>query len=124
MTINFDQPELISALHNSDESVFNAIHFGVIAFDAQGIVRRYNMAESQGSGLNLDQVMGLHLFSVVAQCMNNFLVAQRFEDAWTNVFILDDTIDYVLSLRMKPIAVKMRLLSSPEIPMQYICIQR
>jgi photoactive yellow protein len=122
--MTFDQPHLLESLLVADDAAFNALNFGVIAIDANGIAKRYNAHESKASGLNHDQVLDLHFFSIVAQCMNNFMVAQRFEDAKSNAEPLDATIDYVLSLRMRPIPVKLRLLSSPDAPMQYICIQR
>ena len=40
--------------------------------------------------------------------MNNYLVAQRFIDEPE----IDDTIDFVLTLRMRPTPVKLRLLKS------------
>jgi hypothetical protein len=55
----------------------------VIGFDHESIVRRYNAFESKASGLSPERVLGKHLFSSVAQCMNNYMVAQRFEDAHT-----------------------------------------
>ena len=45
-------------------------------------------------------MLGRPLFTQVAPCLNNFMVAQRFEDAADEGSELDDTIDYVLTLRM------------------------
>ena len=56
--------------------------------------------------------------------MNNFLVAQRFEDALATGDSLDATLDYVLTLRMKPIKVKLRLLAEPGHLMRYVLILR
>ena len=54
--------------------------------------------------------------------MNNFMVAQRFEDARTDGVALDATIDYVLTLRMRPAKVQMRLLASPNNAMRYVLV--
>jgi hypothetical protein len=56
--------------------------------------------------------------------MNNFLVAQRFEDSASAGEALDATIDYVLTLRMRPVKVKLRLLSMPGAAMRHILVQR
>jgi hypothetical protein len=56
--------------------------------------------------------------------MNNFMVAQRFEDAARDRTRLDETIDYVLTLRMRPIKVKLRLLSLPDAALSYVLINR
>ena len=56
--------------------------------------------------------------------MNNFLVAQRFEDALLNSTPLDDIVDYVLTLRMRPVKVKLRLLSVPGADNRYVLVQR
>ena len=52
--------------------------------------------------------------------MNNFMVAQRFEDEAE----IDDVIDYVLTLRMRPTPVRLRLLKSAAASRRYILIQR
>jgi len=52
----------------------------VIALDRNGIVAVYNAAEARLAGLDAQAVIGVPFFDAVAQCMNNFMVAQRFED--------------------------------------------
>jgi hypothetical protein len=56
--------------------------------------------------------------------MNNFMVAQRFEDAQDDGTVLDDTIDYVLTLRMRPVKVALRLLAAPDSAIRYVLVQR
>lgn len=113
-----------AALDRFDEAALDALDFGVIGFDADGAVRRYNAFESQAAGLAPSRVVGFSLFTTVAPCMNNFLVAQRFEDAADRADALDATIDYVLTLRMRPVKVKLRLLAEPDSPMRYVLVQR
>ncbi|EGF31244.1 photoactive yellow protein [Oxalobacteraceae bacterium IMCC9480] len=64
------------------------------------------------------------MFTIVAPCMNNFMVAHRFEDAATKGTALDDTIDYVLTLRMRPVKVKLRLIAAPDVVTQYVMVLR
>ncbi len=94
--------------------------FGVIGFSDEGTVDVYSAAESRMAGLSPDKVMGRHVFSVVAPCMNNYLVAQRFEDEAE----LDTTIDYVLTLKMRPTPVKLRMLKDSDAFRRYLLIQR
>ena len=107
----------------SDEEL-DALDFGVIGMDAQGVVRRYNAFESKAAGLSTARVLGQPLFTVVAPCMNNFMVAQRFDEAQESAGSLDTVIDYVLTLRMRPIKVKLRLLAAPGASHRYVLVQR
>ena len=78
---SFDTPGLADLLDASSQEQLDALEFGVIGFDAETIVQRYNAVESQAAGLSPQRVIGEPLFTNVAPCLNNFLVAQRFEDA-------------------------------------------
>jgi photoactive yellow protein len=96
----------------------------VIGMDNLGVVRRYNQFESAAAGLSRDRVLGHPLFTVVAPCMNNFMVAQRFEDAEADEVALDDTIPYVLTLRMRPVKVRLRLLYQPGLAQRFVLVDR
>ena len=98
----------------------DALPFGVVGFEADTLVQVYNATEARMSGLDPATVMGVPFFDAVAQCMNNFMVAQRFEDEPE----IDDIIPYVLTLRMRPTRVRLRLLASPAISQRYILIER
>ncbi len=124
LSLSFDDPQLCQLLSTASDADLDALDFGVIGFDAQGVVRRYNRYESVAAGLSPERVKGQPLFTVVAPCMNNFLVAQRFEDAADGCGALDATIDYVLTLRMRPVKVKLRLISNPAQPMRYVLVLR
>jgi photoactive yellow protein len=104
----------------SSPAELDALPFGVIGFRPDTEVEIYNATESRLAGLSPDRVVGKPYFAIVAPCMNNFLVAQRFEDEDQ----LDDVIDYVLTLRMRPTKVRMRLLKQAGAAMRYILIQR
>jgi photoactive yellow protein len=122
--ITFDQSDIAALLQGMDTAALDTLGFGVIGFDADNLVQRYNAFEAQAAGLGLDRVLGQDLFVLVAPCMNNFLVAQRFADARETGAALDDTINYVLTLRMRPTKVRLRLLSRPADAMAYVLVQR
>lgn len=107
-------------LQTMPADVCNHLPFGVIGLDAAGITRVYNETEARMAGLNPGRVLGTSFFDAVAQCMNNFMVAQRFEDEPE----LDATIPYVLTLRMRPTPVRLRLLASSSSPLRFILIDR
>jgi photoactive yellow protein len=120
----FAQPELLPILTSASQELLDSQDVGLIGFDADGMVCQYNAFESRAAGLSPQRVLGQALFTHVAPCMNNFLVAQRFEDAASTGSTLDETIDYVLTLRMRPVKVRLRLLSAPAQSMRYVLIQR
>ena len=122
--LRFDQSDIFAAINVQTESDLDTLDFGVIGIDAEGLVRRYNRFESELAGLSPGRVLGTPLFTAVAPCMNNFLVAQRFEDASAGGTALDATLDYVFTLRMRPAKVKLRLLVQPDSPLRYILVDR
>ena len=121
---SFEQADIAERLAAADDDALDMMQFGIIGFDEQTVVQRYNTFESRLAGLDKSRVLGHHFFTSVAPCMNNFLVAQRFEDALATGDSLDATVDYVLTLRMKPVKVKLRLLAESGHLMRYVLILR
>ncbi len=122
--VAFNDHNLLQWLAEASDADLDALDFGTIGFDAAGVVCRYNRFESVAAGLSTGRVLGHPLFTVVAPCMNNFLVAQRFEDALASGDSLDATIDYVLTLRMRPVKVKLRLLAIAGASIRWVLVQR
>ena len=123
-TATFEQDGLLAVLARLSDAELDVLDFGAIGFDAESVVRRYSAFESRMSGLSISRVVGQPFFTIVAPCMNNYLVAQRFEDAAADGGELDATIDYVLTLRMRPVKVKLRLLAAPGAAHRYVLVQR
>ena len=120
----FDQPDLAQRLAALTEEQLDEATFGIIGFDEATVVRRYNRYESQAAGLSQQSVVGQPFFTSVAPCMNNFMVAQRFDEAQAGGVALDETISYVLTLRMRPTKVRLRLLAQPGAATRYVLVQR
>ncbi|MBB4616106.1 phosphonate transporter [Sphingomonas abaci] len=110
----------ISDLDGMTADERDALPYGVVGFDADTIVKIYNATEARMSGLDPSTVFGVPFFDAVGQCMNNFMVAQRFEDEAE----VDDIIPYVLTLRMRPTKVRLRLLANQDVLHRYILIER
>ena len=124
MNMQFEDRNGLATLHALNKEELDGLDFGVIAFDADIVVQRYNLHETQATGLRPERVIGNQFFTEVAQCMNNFMVAQKFLDAREAALPLDETVDFVLTWRMRPTPVKLRLLSSPDIGLQYLLLKR
>ena len=103
-----------------DPARLDRLPFGVVGLSQDGIVEVYNQTEARLAGLNRDDVIGTSFFLSVAQCMNNFLVAQRFEDEEE----IDVVVAYVLTFKMRPTPVRLRLLKRADHPRRYLLIQR
>ena len=122
--LTFTAPGLHGHLAQLSPEQLDRLDFGVIGFDGETNVCKYNQTESEAAGLTAPRVLGQPLFTNVAPCLNNFMVAQRFEDAQDDGAALDDTIDYVLTLRMRPVKVKLRLLAAADGGERYVLVQR
>ena len=107
-------------LESADDAFLDALPFGVIGLNAAGITEIYNAAEARYAGMKRATVLGQPFFLVAGVCMNNFLVAQRFEDEDE----LDVVLDYVLTFRMRPTPVKLRLLKQPGLRRRFVLVQR
>lgn len=124
MTLDFAQADILERLQAADDAELDTLEIGVIGIDDQTLVRRYNAWESRMAGLSPQRVLGQPLFTAVAACMNNFMVAQRFEDAAAEGSALDVPLDYVFTLRMRPVKVKLRLLARPGVALRYVLVSR
>ncbi len=107
-------------LESGGDAWLDALQFGVIGIAPDGLTDRYNATESRLAGLSPERVLGRHFFNAVGICMNNYLVSQRFQDAEA----LDATIDYVLTFRMKPTPVLLRMLQRTRTARGYLLIKR
>ncbi|MCO4771929.1 MAG: PAS domain-containing protein [Deltaproteobacteria bacterium] len=106
--LDIDGYRLPAPLHELTAAEIDALPFGVIQLDDDGMVIFYNKAESKLSGRSVEDSVGRSFFTEVAPCTNNSLLRGRFEDgiAMKN---LDCTIDYTFTYRMRPTPVRMRL---------------
>lgn len=121
---SFEHPQIGDMLDAMTDDVRDGLDFGVIGFDRDKVVRVYNAFESTASGLSRDIVLGHPLFKEVAVCMDNYLVAQRFDDTDQAGIVLDEILPYVLTLRMRPTRVALRLLATPGAAIRYVLIDR
>lgn len=119
MSLDFSSPDLLAALEACDDAAFARLPFGAIALDPEGTIVRYNDTESRNSGLSPAHVLGKNFFREVALCINNPKVAGRLlgED------VVDVRMPYVMTFRMKPRRVELRLLRGPAARRLYVLLQ-
>ena len=116
----FADAALFDWLETAPPEELDQARFGIIGFDAGGVVNLYNAYESGAAGLRPTRVLGRSLFDEVAPCMDNELVADRFAQEPA----LDVTIAYTLTLRMRPTPVHLRLLQRPGGMRAYVVLLR
>jgi photoactive yellow protein len=58
----------------------DALPYGVIVVDSQGIIRAYNLAESKAVGIPRERVMGRNFFTDVAPCTHVKRFYGRFQE--------------------------------------------
>lgn len=115
----FSQQDLLDVLEHGTPEDLDRLDFGLIAMDRDGTVVHYNAYESQRAGISADRVLGRNFFVSVGPCTNNYLVAQRYADSPE----LDEELDYVFTLRMRPTPVRLRLLAREGSPRQYLAVR-
>ncbi len=65
-TLAFAAPDLQDHLDQVEDAELDTLDFGVIGFDATGVVCCYNALESRLAGLTKERVRGNPLFKAVA----------------------------------------------------------
>ncbi len=121
---HFDAPGLCRLLNEAPPALLDELPYGTIGFLPNGRIQRYNRHESQMAFFEPDTVLGQHVFLELAPCLNNYLVETRFADADATGQTLDETLPYVLTFRMRPTRVRLRLLSEPDLPLRFVLIHR
>lgn len=105
--------EEINRLSNED---FDKLNFGVVGLDLEGNTVVYNQPQAIKSAMSKNDCLGHNFFLDVAPCTNNFMVAERMLEEDN----IDEEIPYVLTFKMKPTKVKMRLLKQDGIDRMFI----
>jgi photoactive yellow protein len=84
-------------LDRMSEGELDALPYGVIRLDRDGIVRFFNRAESRESGHPPRAVLGKHFFDAVAPCANLPAYRDRVEDVMRRAGRVD-TFQYIYRL--------------------------
>lgn len=120
----FDAPSINAILDSLGDKQLDELRYGVIGFNASGVVTRYNRTESREASFERDDVIGQHVFIELAPCLNNYLVAGRFEDCAAVNEVLDETLPYVLTFRMQPTPIRLRMIAPAGEGIRYLLVER
>jgi photoactive yellow protein len=120
MSFEFNDPDMYRLLNGLTEVQLDDVPFGVVGLNAQNLVEVYNAHESKYGGLGRNNVLNRPFFTEIGPCMNNYLVAERFEEQAP----VDITMPYVLTFRMRPTPVQLRLLSGLASSRRWVLIRR
>lgn len=66
LQLAFAEPDILGRIVELNDAELDRLDFGVIGFDSESIVRRYNAFETKWAGLALNRVVGYPLFTIVA----------------------------------------------------------
>jgi photoactive yellow protein len=118
--MEFEDVSLVDFLKKARPEELDQLPYGVVEFDDRNIIRNYNKTESGFSGLEKDSVLNRHVFTEVIPCMNNYLVALKFEEKDE----IDEVLPYILSFKVKPTMVDIRLIKCHGLGRNFIIIKR
>jgi photoactive yellow protein len=77
----FDDADLAARIEAMSDEQIDALPFGTIRIDADGVVRHYSQREAALSGFGPRNAIGLDFFARMAPCMDSPLVRGRIEQA-------------------------------------------
>jgi len=109
--IEIDSPEMAAEIGNLDAQAFDALPFGAIQLDANGVILRYNKAEEKISGRNTSDVLGKNFFADIAPCtrVKRFLGAFQ---AGVEHRSLNEVFDFTFAFKTGPRDVRIRMIYS------------
>lgn len=113
----------LSALDQLTAADADALDFGVIRLDDEGVVTLYNAWEARMAKVLPEAALGRNFFQEIAPCTDNALFEGRFT-AGVQAGELDVTLDYVFSYRMDPLSVKVRMYRHSASGTNWIFVQR
>ena len=116
----FKQEDLFDVLEHYEAKDFNKFDYGVVRMDRSGNIKAYNSYNSDLAADASKEVMGQNFFTQVAPCTNNFMVAEKYDSFEGK---LDETLDYILTYRVKPSPVTLRMLAKNSSENQYLLIR-
>jgi photoactive yellow protein len=110
---DFEADNIGERLHALGTEALNALDFGVVRLDDEGVVQFYNEYESELSGVNPDDAVGRNFFTSLAPCSNNRIFLGRFRKG-VQSGDLDERFTYTFTYKMRPTLVDIRLYRDDE----------
>ena len=112
MTHSIDDDNLLAEVQRLPPEALDALPFGVIRLDADGVVTYFSQAEAQQSGVGHRSVIGRRFFAELAPCMWTPEFQQRYDQA-VAAGTLDVTFDQVGDFSDRTRHIRVRARSAP-----------
>ncbi len=106
--LQFEDDALGEKLRHVPEEELNAVSFGIIRIDDDGVVQFFNDYESKLSGVPPEEAIDRNFFTQVAPCTNNRLFWGRFKRG-VRRGDLDEVFSYTYTYKMRPTLVDVHL---------------
>jgi photoactive yellow protein len=107
----FDALDLVDRVEAMTSEQIDALPFGAIRIDADGVVRHYSAREAELSGFGARTAIGSDFFTRMAPCMDSPLVRGRIEKALA-ARTLDLRINHVGDFADRQRALELRVVSA------------
>ncbi len=105
--------DLAELLPRIPEDQRNALPFGLVKMDTQGVILEYNMAEGELTGVDPKWAIGKNFFDEVAICTKTATFYGRFVEGINKGF-LNTVFDYTFDHRSVGVRVKVHMVMMPD----------
>jgi len=120
---SFVAEDILSRLGSLTRQDVDALDYGAIKLDDDGVILLFNRYESELTGLDTARTEGRKFFTQVAPCTNNRLFYGRFQEGIEDNE-LDAEFNYTFTYRMRPALVRIMLRRDPETRTTWIFVKR
>ncbi|MEZ4311147.1 MAG: hypothetical protein R3F14_24155 [Polyangiaceae bacterium] len=112
------------SLDDRSDAELDALPFGVIGLDAEGIVLRYNLYESRLARLDRNQVVGRALFTEIAPCLGQEVFQARYRAFVAGEEAKSERIDFVFHFTFGAQEVGIEIVRAKDAPRYYLLVNR
>ncbi len=114
-----------AAVDDRSDAELDALSFGVIALDEDGVVLRYNLYESRLARLDRNQVLGRSFFAEIAPCTRTEAFEGRFRAfVAAGATMKSERFEYVFDFKFGAQDVMVELVRAPSASRYYLLINR
>lgn len=114
---------VLGQLNDLSHAERDALEYGLVELDDDGVVLSYNRYESELSGLDPEDALGRHFFRDLAPCTNNGLFRGVFERG-VREGRLNHLFPYTFTYRMRPTNVKVHLFRDAAAGANFLLVKR
>lgn len=120
--VKFSTKNIANELANMTDDDLDALAFGAVELDSEGVILRYNAAEAEISNREQEGMVGRNFFDV-APCTRGEVFEGRFREG-VESGKLDVQFTYVLDNEMTPTQVRVRMRRAEDKDTYWVLIKR